>query len=299
MNKYPAISRLTLVLDYVTGIYRTKRQIARYLEENGHGKSDKTIERDFKFLEDWGYEIDKNQNRYMRKRNQDFENELLKRFSEVVKIKEIVNKESELLAYIYDTSTKMQGIELLPELLTALKQKRNVKFIYSKYEINEESIRKVIPLWLKEGEGIWYLIGLDLGKKGVRTFGLDRMRELKIMGEYDENLISDEIVQEIDNFKYMIGVSYPTFQTPELQFVQLGVSDRLLNYWKNTPIHLTQRITNEKIGEYTVVEFRLIPNIGLMKLIVSGMGDIKLIGPKNLKTYMQNNYKDLLEKVLD
>ena len=90
MNKYPAISRLTLILDYITGIYRTKRQIARYLEENGHGKSDKTIERDFKFLEEWGYEIHKSQNRYIRKRNQDFENELLKRFTEVVKLKEIV-----------------------------------------------------------------------------------------------------------------------------------------------------------------------------------------------------------------
>jgi len=53
----------------------------------------------------------------------EFENELFRRFNEIYKIKEVINKESEFLDYVLDTSTEMQGVELLPELFSGFKQK--------------------------------------------------------------------------------------------------------------------------------------------------------------------------------
>ena len=70
-----------------------------------------------------------------------------------------------------------------------------------------------------------------------------------------------------------------------------------LNYWKNNPIHPTQQITTEKIDGYTKVTFLLVPNIDLVKLIVSGLGAIKLIGPMGLREYIQNEYGGIMKNL--
>ena len=298
MKNYPAISRLTLVLKYITGIYRTKKEIIAYLEENDYFISNKTLERDLKFLKDWEYDVEYTQRGYIIRQQVKFENELFRRFNELFKIKEIINKESEFLDYVLDTSTEMTGVELLPELFDAFKQQRKVEFIYKKFDSIDKTLRKVIPLWLKEDEGRWYLIGIEDDKTEIRTFGLDRIHNLKILDSYDIDMIAVEIVEQIDDFKYMIGITKPIFENSKRYFIELGVSDFLLEYWKSKPIHTTQNITNIKKGKYTIVEFTLIPNITLIKLIVSGLGDIKLIRPKNLKNHIIDKYGEVFSDIL-
>lgn len=297
MNKYPAILRLTYILNYIKGTYRTKKQIISYLEGYDIHISNKTVERDFNFLKDWGYEIEYTSNGYRINRQCAFENELFRRFNELFKIKEIVNKESEFLDYVLDTSTEMNGVELLPELFTAFKQKRIVSFDYRKFGNDKRSTRKLLPLWLKEDNGWWYLIGVEANKTEIRTFGLDRIEGLKLLEEYNPDLITTAVTDQIDNYKYMIGVTRPTFETTKREFIELGVTDFLLDYWKHKPIHATQHITNKKIGEFTIVELTLIPNISLIKLIVSELGAIQLIGPKKLKMYIKDTYGSFFKTI--
>jgi len=299
MNKYPAISRLTYILNYIKGTYRTKKQIISYLEENDIHISNKTLERDFNFLKDWGYEIDYTSNGYIIDKQCEFENELFKRFNELFKIKEIINKESEFLGYVLDTSTEMQGIELMPELFLAFKQKTMIEFVYKKFDSADKTLRKVMPLWLKEDDGWWYLIGLEENKTEIKIFGLDRIEDLKLLEKYNVDLITTVINQQIEKFRYMIGVTKPTFGTTKREFIELGVSDFLLKYWRHKPIHATQNITNKKIGKYTIVEFTLIPNITLIKLIVSGLGAIKLISPNSLKEFIEKKYNGLMKNIID
>lgn len=299
MKKYPAIYRLTLIKEYISGIYRTKRQIISYLEENEHSISDKTLERDLKILKEMDYEIEYYPNKgYIIKQVQQFENELLQRFSEIAKIKEIFSKESEILDYVLDTSTEMQGIELITELFTALKQKRIIEFIYLKFNSNEQTLRRVVPLWLKEADERWYLIGVETVKKEIRTFGLDRMSGLKILNAYAKEIITEDIIEQTEAYKYMIGITRPTFKLLKPELIKLAVSNFLLDYWKAKPIHVTQKITEIKKDDYTLVELNVIPNIDLIKLIVSGMGDIKLLAPEKLKTYIKKKYKGLLNNIL-
>jgi hypothetical protein len=114
---------------------------------------------------------------------------------------------------------------------------------------------------------------------------------------YDISLIISTVIDQVDDFKYRLGVSYPTFGETKREVVQLAVSDFLLNYWRSKPIHTSQRITKEKIDGYTIVTFILIPNIDLIKLIVSGLGDVRLISPIALKKYIQKEYKGLMKNI--
>jgi predicted DNA-binding transcriptional regulator YafY len=299
MNKYPAISRLTLLLNYIKGTHKTKKQIISYFEDHEIIISNKTLERDLNFLKDWGYELTYSPKGYIIDKQCGFENELFRRFNELFKIKEIIDKESEFLDYVLDTSTEMIGIELLPELFSAFKLKRIVTFKYRKFDNDEESTRTLLPLWLKEHEERWYLIGVEEEKTEIRIFGLDRIKDLKLLETYNQELITADIVKQIDNLKYMIGITRPTFGTLKREFIELGVSDYLLKYWKSKPIHVTQHITNKKIENFTIVEFTLIPNITFIKLIVSGLGKIKLISPKSLKKNIKDEYGQLIKTILE
>lgn len=308
MNEYPNINRLTIIKEYITGIYRTKNDVLEHIEEKIRRFSAKTIERDFQQLREIGCEIEYTRERgYTIKRNQEFENELLNRFGEVIRLKQRFDKESEVLDYILDTSIPMEGIDLLPELFLALKNKRFVQFDYVKHGSPKKSTRKIIPLWLKESEDLWYLIAVIPMTGDVRTFGLDRIHNLQLLETYEDNLITEKVTEQVDNFKFMIGVTKPLFGDFNKCYIELGVSNFLLDYWKKKPIHISQKITDRKIKEltadgyqeFTIVEFYLIPNISLLKMIVSGLGEIKPIGPKKLKEYIKTQYFYRLKSVLD
>jgi len=56
------------------------------------------------------------------------------------------------------------------------------------------------------------------------------------------------------------------------------------------PVHFTQYITGEKRHGFNIVEFVLVPNIDLVKLIVSSLGEVKLIEPDSLKKRIEDNF---------
>jgi len=306
MANYPAIERQEIIKDYINGIYKTKKEIIERLRESDFDVVPKTVERDLNFLKNHGYEIEYYRGRgYILKHSEEFESQLLNRIKSVSKLK-IVVEETGLSDYILDNSVQMEGIDLIPEIFKGLEEKRYIEFVHTKHGSQTPKNYTVVPLWLKEYDNYWYLIALPIGEKIVKSFGLDRIKHLKLLNVYDESLITKEVIEQIDNFNYRLGVSYPTFrENPKREFIKLAVSDFLLPYWKSKPVHPTQQITNEKIQakiqnklkEYTMVTLTLIPNLDLIKLIVSGVGDIKLIEPKALKVFIQKEYKGLMKDI--
>lgn len=299
MANYPTIERQEIIKDYINGIYRTKKQIIKRLNESDFDVVPKTVERDLKFLKSQGYEIEYLRGcGYILKHSEEFESDLLNRINSKTKLNKIMGEETELSDYILDNSVQMQGLDLIPEIFKGLKEKRYIEFVHTKHGSQTPTNYKVVPLWLKEYDDYWYIIALPIGEKTVKVFGLDRITDLKLMNLYDESLFTKEVTEQIDNYNYRLGVSYPTFrENPKREIIKLAVSNFLLPYWKSKPVHPSQRITTETINGYTVVTFVLIPNLDLIKLIVSGVGDVKLIEPKALKTFIQKEYKGLMKDI--
>jgi len=300
MANYPAIERQSIIKEYINGIYRTKKQILKHLEESGISIVPKTVERDFNSLKNLGYGIEHFPGRgYILKHYEEFQSDLLNRINSKTKLNKIMGEETELSDYILDNSVQMEGIDLIPEIFKGFKEKRQIEFDYKKHTELGSTYRKVIPLWLKEDKDLWYLIAVPIGEKTVKVFGLDRIKNLKITSVYDASQITSDIIEQTDNFRYRLGVSRPTFlENPKRELIELAVSDFLLPYWKSKPVHPTQRITNQKNEGYTIVSFVLVPNIDLIKFIVSGLGDIKLIRPVALKQYIGQKYDNLMEKIV-
>jgi len=74
----------------------------------------------------------------------------------------------------HDYSPEMPG--WLTKLDSAISKQRTVKFRYWSIGRDEESERTVNPYALFSDNGVWYMVGRDLGRDDIRTFRVSRIR---------------------------------------------------------------------------------------------------------------------------
>ena len=127
------------------------------------------------------------------------------------------------------------GTEHLRPLLRAIRARREVLFRHHKHWDDAPTERRTWPLGLKEWAGRWYLLALDQTRGGeLRTFGLDRLRELTETGATFE-------AQEFDAAEYFrdcYGVTRPADEEPvELVLAFTWAQGR---YVEDQPLHHSQ-----------------------------------------------------------
>ncbi len=71
------------------------------------------------------------------------------------------------------------GLELFRQLTEALRQRREVQFLYQGLGDSQPHLRKVRGYHLGCIDLKWYLFGWDTGRRAIRTFALSRMSALK------------------------------------------------------------------------------------------------------------------------
>ena len=75
------------------------------------------------------------------------------------------------------------GTQHLSTLLQAIKQKKQLQLHYYKFWGSKEvQVRTIEPYLLKESQHRWYVLALDVDKKALRIFGLDRIRAIEDRG---------------------------------------------------------------------------------------------------------------------
>lgn len=92
------------------------------------------------------------------------------------------------------------GTQHLSTLLQAIKQKKQLQLHYYKFWGSKEvQIRTIEPYLLKESQRRWYVLALDVDKKLIRVFGLDRIRAIEDRGMKRMQLPPREIERFFDN----------------------------------------------------------------------------------------------------
>ena len=268
----------------------------------------KTIDRNVEFLGRLGYEIIsgyENRKRTYRLID-DYENEVLEKIENHLRISEmpeLANSE------IVTSGPAQRGVEWLPLLLESINDSQAIEFQHHPFT-SAPSLKKVCPLILKEYQGKWHLHGYDLKREKYRTYGIDRIRELKQLDKYDWNLLPD-LEKEIDLIKSRLGAARPLkgyFKKGDIkpEIIQLRVSSFYLNYLQSKPIHSSQEIiegdvirlkklNTGKEMDYTLVKYYLVPNYDLIKFIVSQLGDVIIEKPNTFKKYIGKNFDPLIE----
>lgn len=177
--------------------------------------------------------------------------------------------------------------EFLPITLEAIRNCNKISFTYAGFN-RSRAERDIVfrPYFLKRYKQRWYMIGLKEKGDSIRTYALDRVREMKLVSEVFEmpaNLQLDDL------FGNIVGV---TSSQAQVRIVRLRTTSTQAKYFRALPLHPSQQ--EEIHDEYSIFTYRLKLNYELTHEIL-GLGDaVKVLDPPELRAMVVTQLKDTL-----
>lgn len=285
MAGYKILKRLDILietLDNRPGISKAEI-LERLLDRYEIDISDRTLERDLKSLAD-EFQIDVIYNRDTNGYSLDTENqervESLLKFIELIHVGELFKQGLEDFDLMRDKidledSSKLKGIGQLKDILLAIKKNKKISFVHENYWENTKKDYTITPLLLKEYLNRWYVVGVPIGKERILTFGIDRVKKIKI-GEVSKVKRKD-YESNLDQFINIIGLNYKAHD--KVEEIVLKVNANQIKYLASLPLHHSQKIDLEEGADFGLVSFNLIPNYELEMEILKLNAMVEVLEP--------------------
>ena len=188
--------------------------------------------------------------------------------------------------FIHFEKRRPHGTENLNGLLHAIKNQLQIRFTYQKYWDDEISQRLVEPYALKEFENRWYVLANDLKNNKIKSFALDRLRELEITKKTFKNPKDFDVNAY---YKNSFGITSPNGKLPEE--IVLSFDPLQGKYLKSLPLHESQVVLTDNEEELKIGLNLVITHDFLMEILSYGE-NVKVIKPESLvnvvKAALQN-----------
>ena len=189
-----------------------------------------------------------------------------------------------------DSSPNHKGFEHFELFIHAAKEKIPVCFVHYSYKHRVFKSVIVHPIILKEFQNNWYVVGHSENHKELRTFGLDRI--------YDPKLLKRTFVEPKDKvredyFKNIYGV-YP-IEGQKLQDIEFIVNPMLSDYINAHPIHESQKRTKELNYGHALFNFKLIPSQELINFFLSFSHQLVVSKPEWIQTEIRQRHQKALQ----
>lgn len=297
MSHHGTIRRYTLIIEKLkSNQYPSLNEIIDYLNNIGLKTSKRTTERDLDAIRnDFGIEISYNRlnDGYFIDYDNSINIESFFRFLEIVNTAELLSESlsesKEALSYIsFDTGGGLKGIEYLKPLLQAIKEYRKIAFKHFNFHTELNKSYSMKPYLLKEYQNRWYIVGVVEGINELRTFGIDRLEDLKLK---TDTFIPDKKINPLAKFEQIVGLVY---SDAEQQRIVLSFTPNQGHYIKTLPIHKSQQILVDDATEFRI-ELKLIPNFELTQKILMNADAVKVVEPKWLADEIKNILLSSLE----
>lgn len=178
--------------------------------------------------------------------------------------------------------------EYFPMAFDAVSHCQKILFSYAGF--NRARIETDIlfsPYMLKRYKQRWYMVGAKEKGGDLRTYALDRVRDMKLT---NETFTIPEGYNPDDIFGNIIGVT--TSQAP-VKTVRIMTSAKQAKYFRALPLHPSQQ---EIISDnYSVFTFKLKLNYELVHELLSFGSNVKVLEPRELITMVTNELTSALE----
>lgn len=298
MSTQGTIKRFTLIIQKTTGDYHPSfQELKDYLNEHGFEISPRTLQRDIEQIRnEFGIEIKYNRgkNGYSIIEEEGVPTDTLVRFLEILGTAELFSENlrdgKELLNFIsFEDQGNLKGIENLRLFITAIKNKRKLEFYHTNFETGKRNHYLIQPYLLKEYQSRWYVYGAIGSGTTFRTFGLDRIDEIKVKSDTFKPIKGFDPKKV---FEDVIGLYYSDIETEE---ILLEVDVLQSKYLKALPLHSSQVIVSETKDKVTIKYF-LKPNFELTQKIIMMCDRATVIKPKWLANEIKSMLKEGLKK---
>lgn len=175
----------------------------------------------------------------------------------------------------------------LPSVLQAISESGKIIFTYHGFNRSRPETGIIFrPYFLKMYKQRWYVVGLKEKGKSIRTYALDRIKELQLTGEKFE-MVPVEQMQEL--FGNIIGI---TTSEARVRTVRIKTTPERAKYLRALPLHHSQQ--EEVHDDYSIFTYQLKLNYELVHEIL-GFGDsVEVLEPRELRIMVVKQLKDTL-----
>lgn len=181
--------------------------------------------------------------------------------------------------------------EFLPVIIDAMRQNLRIKFNYKSYKrVNPQAGIVIEPYFVKIFHQLWYVIGHNIADKKIKTYSLDRMKDVIIMNKkfkMPRNFEPDEF------FADCYGI---TTNQDEPKRIVIKAEPTQAKYLRALPLHSSQR--EELHDNYSIFSYTMRNTYDLHERLLSHGSSIEVLEPPELKAQIieelqqaLNNYK--------
>ena len=193
-----------------------------------------------------------------------------------------------------------QGTQYLSPLLDAIEKQKQIEIHYHKFWGSKEvQIRTIEPYLLKESQRRWYVLALDVDKKLIRIFGLDRIKSIEDMGMkrmYDPpkeivHFFDDSFGVWVDNDRTKAEKVLLSFKKEESDSF---FTPNPAEYLRAIPLHRSQVFIKDTPEEIILsLKVKITPDF--VKEILSYGAYVKVIEPQHLADRIKTEIKNALQ----
>jgi proteasome accessory factor B len=173
------------------------------------------------------------------------------------------------------------------QLQNAIAKKRKVTILYRSLFEGKVINVDLCPYHLLYSQRAWYVLGLSSLHKSIRTFKLNRIKELKIL---DKCFLGGE---DFDLYDYL-GKAWSMIPEGRIYNIKLRFLPKVAENVTEVQWHITQKVTHNSDGSATV-EFR-VNGLGEITWWVLGYGDqVQVLAPKALRNKVLQAAKNMIK----
>ena len=178
--------------------------------------------------------------------------------------------------------------EFLPVIIDAMRQNNRIQFTYKSYKrANPQPGIIIEPYFVKIFHQLWYVIGNNIDDKMIKTYSLDRMKDVKILNKkfkFPRNFEPDKF------FADCYGI---TTNQDEPKRIVIKAESTQAKYIRALPLHPSQQ--EEIHDKYSIFSYTMRNTYDLRERLLSHGSSIEVLEPPELKAQIINEMQQALD----
>ena len=189
----------------------------------------------------------------------------------------------------FEKTDEITGTQYLEPIIDAIQNKQVLKIYYHPFYEDKPYFIDVHPYLLKEYKFRWYLIGLNAFKEQVRTYALDRIRDVRTA---EDVAYVEKQFNTAAYFRNSVGIMAPEGEPP---LIKVAIQRTQAQYILSQAWHETQNLIEENEDELTF-SFRVHPTYEFKSLLLSLGKDAVVLEPEKFRAEIAEELQALISK---
>lgn len=184
------------------------------------------------------------------------------------------------------------GSEHLLEVVRAIKESKIIRLSYQSFYWDEPRSFRLCPAFIRLFDRRWYVIGKVAEENKLRTYALERVKELEVLEDKKYTFTHKEkkALEPTEYFRNAYGIMREGAPL-SIRFRVLSPQDK---YIREIPLHSSQKEIS-KNETYTDFEVFVCPSFDFRQAVLAQGAKLVILSPQSFREEIQQELREMLE----